>query len=197
MKALCVFVVASVVLGSVGAASGWQQGPGPANGQNVPKPYAGDGNYRNPLPQQPHPYAYPAPSVPNLPPPYPASPGTAQAPQTPGFSRYGQAPSPQTPGYSGYGQAPSPAYPYPPHHNPYYDGVSPKDMLANTIEWVLSFPSTVMGHFSNFLDDNLFPRVPATSGTSDGNAPRIQTRQPPRDPAAPGVPGASGYPEGR
>lgn len=182
MRVLRVFVVAFLVLGIVGVANGWQQGPGVANGSGPPPQYARDGQYHSPGARQPHPYVYPTQPVPQAPPAY--SPNR------------GAVPMQQAPGYSGYTQVPEPSYPYPPHHNPYYQGVSPKDLLANTIEWVLSLPATVMGRVSNFMDDNFFPRVPATSGASTEPPPQSNYQQPSPDSTVRSIPNAGGHPGG-
>lgn len=111
---------------------------------------------------------------------------------------------PPPPGYQGQPMAPDPAlsaqgdpaYPYPPYHNPYYDGdVSSRNFLSGTIEWFFSIPSTALDSFSNFLDNNFFPRAPATSGGSSQSPPQaIYPQQgrpgaslplPPANPAAP------------
>ncbi len=179
MRAISIFIVACLVLGSVGIACGWQQGSGISNAPAAPQPYAADRQYPTPAPQQPYPNAYPAP------PPLPPS----QAYST----NQGTVPQQQAPGYS---EAQTPVYPYPPHHNPYYDGASPKDLLANTVEWVLSFPATLMGTVSNFVDDHFFPRVPATSGSSSGPPPQSASPQPAPDPAVSNMPHTGATPGG-
>jgi len=66
-----------------------------------------------------------------------------------------------------------PAYPYPPYHNPYYDGaVAPRNVLSGTIDWFFSLPANAIDSFSNFLDNNFFPRAPATSGGSSQSQPQ-------------------------
>ncbi|MCX5872704.1 MAG: hypothetical protein NTY51_05645 [Deltaproteobacteria bacterium] len=67
-----------------------------------------------------------------------------------------------------------PNYPYPQHHNPYYDGGSPGNMVSGAIDWALSFPSSVWDRLSEFLDYNVFPRSPATHG----GGPQVQSIAP-------------------
>ncbi|MBI4965863.1 MAG: hypothetical protein HY913_21475 [Desulfomonile tiedjei] len=79
---------------------------------------------------------------------------------------------PGSPDYSS-GTQGDPAYPYPPYHNPYYEGaVSPRNFLSGTIDWVFSLPSNAIDSFSNFLDSNFFPRAPATSGGAPSAQPQ-------------------------
>jgi hypothetical protein len=57
-----------------------------------------------------------------------------------------------------------PNYPYPQYNNPYYDGGSPGNFISGVIDWALTFPSSTWDRLSEFLDNNLFPRSPATYG---------------------------------
>ncbi|MEI8182895.1 MAG: hypothetical protein WCG29_09340 [Desulfomonile sp.] len=66
-----------------------------------------------------------------------------------------------------------PNYPYPQYHNPYYGGISTRDLVSGTLEWLVSLPSTVFDRFSGFVDRNFFPQSPATQG--GGTQPQTQT----------------------
>lgn len=98
----------------------------------------------------------------------PAGPYTTGPPQA-----YGVPPQPPTsyhpipaPGGSRGGGAEWPHYPYSRYHNPYYKGMNPKDALAGTIDWFFNLPAILMDRVSNFLDGNVFPERPATSGAN-------------------------------
>jgi hypothetical protein len=60
-------------------------------------------------------------------------------------------------------EAPSP-YPYPPYHNPYYNGASAGEFLSGTVDWLFNLPSSLIDRVANFMDGNFFPQSPATSG---------------------------------
>jgi hypothetical protein len=112
----------------------------------------------------------PAPSV-----AYPA----AQPYSAPGQAYGGsyQAPSvhqraPGAPDYSS-GTQDDPNYPYGPYHNPYYDGAAyPRNFLSGTVDWLFSLPAYAIDSFTGFLDNSVFPRVPATSGGSTQAQPQ-------------------------
>ncbi|MBI5250365.1 MAG: hypothetical protein HY912_12795 [Desulfomonile tiedjei] len=57
-----------------------------------------------------------------------------------------------------------PSYPYPQHHNPYYEGQRTRNLLTDAVDWIMAVPSNVMGNFCDFLDRRVFPQVPATHG---------------------------------
>jgi hypothetical protein len=92
----------------------------------------------------------------------------------------------------GAASAPYPQYPYPRYHNPYYssNGMTPRNMLSNTMEWLINLPSNFADRVSNFVDNRFFPRTPATHGgqpqsqiqraiPSGGNSIPQQTSTPP------------------
>ena len=70
--------------------------------------------------------------------------------------------NPQAQGGRRQGQYPQ--YPYPQYHNPYFDGMSPRAVLSDTLEWFFTLPAHVMGKFSEFMDATAFPQKPATDG---------------------------------
>ncbi|HMK36278.1 MAG TPA: hypothetical protein VK463_14485 [Desulfomonilaceae bacterium] len=58
-----------------------------------------------------------------------------------------------------------PQYPYPPYHNPYYgEGITPRDLFSNTLDWLFGLPSNIAERVSNFVDSKFFPQAPATQG---------------------------------
>jgi hypothetical protein len=59
-----------------------------------------------------------------------------------------------------------PPYPYPPYHNPYYNGASAGEFLSGTVDWLFNLPSSLIDRVANFMDGNFFPQSPATSGGS-------------------------------
>lgn len=121
------------------------------------------------------PYSYDT----NAPQPPVYSPPNAQ----PGYTNPQGYQQPTAEAYPPPNQSPYPNYPYPPYHNPYYNGMSPKNMLSNTIDWLLALPSTVAGNFSNILDSRVFPAQPAGSG---GRPPHtVQPSAPPVPDSAP------------
>ncbi len=74
-----------------------------------------------------------------------------------------------------------PNYPYPQYHNPYYEGVSPRDMFSGTVDWFFALPSTVMDRFSGFMDRNFFPQSPAAQGSKsqpESQAPTVPQANP-------------------
>lgn len=103
----------------------------------------------------PVPYASSSPATPYSPPAAGSLPATQPLPQP--QSQGGPPPS-------GVQQSEWPHYPYPQYHNPYYQQMSPRDAISGTIDWVFALPSHIMDRFSNFLDGNFFPQVPATQG---------------------------------
>jgi len=94
-----------------------------------------------------------------------------------GYGRSYQEPSvyqrqPVSPDYSSGAQG-DPNYPYGPYHNPYYDGADyPRNFLSGTIDWFFSLPAYAIDSFTGFLDNSVFPRVPATSGGSHQAQPQ-------------------------
>ena len=114
--------------------------------------------------------------------PYAPSPGS-----NPGYygppaapQQYGQA-SPQAGADTGQGQYPQ--YPYPKYHNPYYDGISPRAVVTDTLEWFFTLPSNIMNRFSNFIDSTVYPQAPATHGGTQ--SPGVGPPYPGQAPAAP------------
>jgi hypothetical protein len=94
--------------------------------------------------------------------------GQPYATTTPGYGSQPQSPSryeaQSIPPDQGTGrEAPSP-YPYPPYHNPYYNGASAGQFLSGTVDWLFSLPSSLIDRVANFMDGNFFPQSPATSG---------------------------------
>jgi hypothetical protein len=146
MRIKSVPVVFLLVLSMISLAQAWNSSPAPAT------PAGSSPNVTYPTVQ---PYAPPAQSH------------DAAYPPPAGYQGQPTAPDPAM---SAQGD---PAYPYPPYHNPYYDGdISPRNFLSGTIEWVFSLPSTALDSVSNFLDNNFFPRAPATSGGSSQSQPQ-------------------------
>lgn len=94
-------------------------------------------------------------SLPGTPREYPSG-----APTAPGYQ------VPQAQGYSNGNQPDYPQYPYPPYRNPYFEGYSARNFVSNAIDWIVTLPSNVFDHFSNYLDGTIFPRAPATHGRS-------------------------------
>jgi hypothetical protein len=64
----------------------------------------------------------------------------------------------------GTGREAPPPYPYPPYHNPYYNGASAGEFMSGTVDWLFSLPSSLIDRVANFMDGNFFPQTPATSG---------------------------------
>jgi len=116
------------------------------------------------------------------------SPATPYLPPAPGYFPGTQPPAqPQMQGppqSSGVQQSEWPHYPYPQYHNPYYQQMSPRDAISGTIDWVFSLPSHVMDRFSNFLDGNFFPQVPATQGAQGQPNTQVVPRTNPSPPPA-------------
>jgi hypothetical protein len=124
---------------------------------------------------------------------------TAQPPRPPappyfgGQQSYGQPYPPITPysdrggaAHQAVGAQDAPTYPYPPYHNPYYDGTSARNFVNGTIEWVFGLPSMALDGVANFLDNKFFPQQPATSGGTPepAPAPRVPATQAPLPPAS-------------
>lgn len=102
---------------------------------------------------------------------YPATtPQVVPQQQYQGVPQYSGAPQPPPqydPSQSGsVTQDAYPQYPYPQYHNPYYSGsgMTAKDMLSHTMDWLFSLPSNVADQVSNFVDNRFFPQTPATHG---------------------------------
>lgn len=85
-----------------------------------------------------------------------------------------------------------PQYAYPPYHNPYYSGggMSARDLLSYTVDWIFTLPANVAEQVSNFVDNRFFPQTPATHGS------QTQSQIPGTDPsqAGPGAPQAAPLP---
>ena len=114
---------------------------------------------------------------------------TQQLPPLGGQPGYGGT-SPIPPVYQGRqyeppNQAGYPRYPYPRYHNPYYDGAPTGNFASSAVDWLLSFPSNLLNHVSNYLDGTFFPQAPATSGQGAVRSPVPGSRAP--------LPPASGY----
>ncbi len=62
-----------------------------------------------------------------------------------------------------------PQYPYSQYHNPYYTGVSGREIFSDAADWIIKLPFSIMDRVSNIVDYRFFPRVPATHG---GAAPQ-------------------------
>jgi len=92
-------------------------------------------------------------------------------------------------GYQGTGQPGFPQYPYPANPNPFFDGTSGRNFLANTMDWLLSLPSNLLDRFSNYVDGTVFPQVPATHG----QAPNVSAPQPQPQGSLEPLPPASRY----
>ncbi len=125
-------------------------------------------------------------------------PGITPVPQ--GAVPTGQSCTTTTPGYESLPQSPStyqarpippdqvtgrdvpPPYPYPPYHNPYYNGASAGEFLSGTVDWLFSLPSSLIDRVANFMDGNFFPQSPATSGGTPQSevqrSPSVQETQP-------------------
>jgi hypothetical protein len=143
-------------------------------------------------------YGGQAPSLPAQPPyqgysggnqPVPSYGQPAQYGQGNPYSQTGPQIAPQA------GQGGHPNYPYPQHHNPYYDELNPRLFISNTLEWLIALPSNFMDRVSNFIDGQFFPEVPATSG--QGGNTEAPPLQPPQgyDSSAP-LPAAKPYTSG-
>jgi hypothetical protein len=63
------------------------------------------------------------------------------------------------PGRQGY-----PTYPYPPYHNPYFEGRVQPSFITRTLDWLFSVHTGVMDRVADYVDGKFFPRAPATSG---------------------------------
>lgn len=119
--------------------------------------------------------------------------GTTQTPSYNGTNQGYNGPHDQQGGYPVQNQSLNPGtdatgwpnYPYPQYHNPYYGGVSTRDMVSGTIEWLVTLPSTVMDRFSGFMDRNFFPQSPATQGADSQK----------QAPTSPGTPAGGGTAE--
>ena len=115
--------------------------------------------------------------APAAPTPYvPAPTGTPNYNTPPAPARQMQPAPPQA--YGGVRQGQFPQYPYPKYHNPYFDGMSPRSVVSNTLDWFFTLPANVMSKLSGFMDSTAFPQAPATHGgqaypgqTPPGQAP--------------------------
>jgi len=109
----------------------------------------------------------------------------------------GQPPMNQPGGEASLSTDPSgwPVYPYPQYHNPYYRSSSPRDIFSGTVDWLVSFPTTLMDRVSNFLDRKVFPQVPAAQGSRSPAPGQVQSLPPvPEKPAS--LPAAMPYKPG-
>jgi hypothetical protein len=57
-----------------------------------------------------------------------------------------------------------PKYPYPAHHNPFYEGPPDKNLAAQALDWMMRVPSVFANSFAQFMDKQVYPRIPATHG---------------------------------
>ncbi len=115
------------------------------------------------------------------------NPSYGVAPVTPGQIQTRPEVSQSSQGQAGGNTTGWPNYPYPPYHNPYYDGGTPGNLLSGAIDWVLEFPSSAWDRFSEFLDSKLFPNSAATYGGKpnvEPTKPQSVEKQPQNLPAA-------------
>lgn len=158
MRGKSIFPITLLVLCAVAAANGWQNQPsGTGPTVTIVQPAA-----QAPAP----PYAGTPPSYGQQHPPAAAYPEQAGVAPSPGSAQAG------------------PQYPYPPYHNPYYDGTSARNVLNGTIEWLFGLPGQAVETVSNFIDARFFPVQPATSGGQPQQAP-AQSVPPNRTPLPP------------
>jgi hypothetical protein len=167
MKGKSIFAITLLVLCVISAANAWQTQPaatGPAVSTAQPSAPPAAPSFTGP--PQGYGQQYP---------PAAAYPNQAGATPAPGNAQAG------------------PTYPYPPYHNPYYDGNSVRNVLNGTVEWLFGLPGQAVETVSNFIDARFFPVQPATSGGQSQQAP---VQQPPAQPVpvtpAP-LPPASAY----
>lgn len=81
-----------------------------------------------------------------------------------------------------------PQYPYPQYHNPYYEGPASKNLLSQAVDWVFAVPSNAIEHLCNFLDNRVFPKIPAThGGGQQGSAADSTADRLPRSLITPGA----------
>jgi hypothetical protein len=135
-----------IALGSaVCWAQHWPAQPAGATGPAslIPAPAAPNG-----LSVQPAGSRAPA-TAPSPPPSQPA----AQPPSEAGFV------NPQTAEDTG-----TPQYPYPAHHNPYYDERYPANRLSGTLDRMRHWSTQMADRVSGLMDRNFYPRQPATHG---------------------------------
>jgi hypothetical protein len=57
-----------------------------------------------------------------------------------------------------------PRYPYPPYPNPYYEGLTSRNVLNEGLDWFWGVSSHLADRVSNFVDTGIFPKRPATHG---------------------------------
>ncbi|MFH0821966.1 MAG: hypothetical protein V2B18_04395 [Pseudomonadota bacterium] len=75
------------------------------------------------------------------------------------------------------GRTINPQYPYPPYHNPYYEGPSPGRSITNALEWVLGIPTAIVDRVADMVDAKFFPKIPAAHGgkpNPESPAPRSE-----------------------
>ncbi len=91
-----------------------------------------------------------------------------------------QAPPVNTPQPDGVERRPDcdnvPHYPYPTYHNPYYTGVSGREMLSGAMDWVVQLPMNIVDRVSTFVDRRVFshrgaPNAPAPAAAITPMAP--------------------------
>ncbi len=108
-------------------------------------------------------------------------------------SRYQTQPIVPDPGT---GRDAPPLYPYPPYHNPYYNGASAGEFLSGTVDWLFGLPSSLIDRVANFMDSSFFPQAPAThGGPTQSQVQRGPSFQDDRGPGQP-LPPATVYQEG-
>ncbi len=174
MRIAIAAIVAVGVLGCGALCLAWNPQPQPQPTYGLPSSYGSQA----PVPQS----AVPQQSYPAPPPPMP----------------HYQQPAPL--GYADTAPDNYPQYPSPQYHNPFFDGMSPRNVLSNTLEWFFSLPANVMERMSNFVDNNVFPQAPATYGGQRqmDAQPQYHQQAPAAPPAGPPpwTPGAQGQPGG-
>ncbi len=72
-------------------------------------------------------------------------------------------------GRHGRGYVAEPMYQYPSHHDPYYSEQSQRDIIVEMVDWFLSIPASVVSRFAEAGNDDVYPNMPATHGSGQGN----------------------------
>ncbi|MCA1961398.1 MAG: hypothetical protein LDL33_11450 [Desulfomonile sp.] len=112
----------------------------------------------------------------------------------PGMSQGQPAWTPPAPAYQSPQAVPNqqqagqayPSYPYPPHHNPYYDGVPHANFLSPWFDYIFNLPSAVIGRVADIMDRTIFPASPATHGKPGGTpVPEAAAPPAPQNPLPP------------
>ncbi len=160
MRITGIVAILALMVGTVGVAAAWQR---PSAG---PPPAA---------PQMTQAQAYPpSPSGQPTPEGWPATPPAGQPYAGP------ENQSPTAPGF--------PQYPYPQHHNPYFNDTPAGGFFSGAMDWLLSFPQTFLDRATNYIDGTFFPQTPAThgqSGQSGGKADPLAESASQRQPLPP------------